>query len=590
MRFFKKLALALFAVLAALPAFADRVTPQRAAEVASAFFADGAKRGVGMEAAGVSGDAYMAFNREGGGFVVVALNDAVTPILAYSYEGRFPAADQMPANMAWWFSQVAAQIDALPEDAKADSKTKSRWDNPAPVLTKSPGAAIQYETAQWGQDDPYNNHCPVLDDEHCLTGCVATAGSILARYFRWPDAGVGTVPGKTSGVPFPEHDLGYAYDWDNMPLEYYGTPYTDAQAEAVATLMYDMGTIAYMSYGLEASSSSAETLLTGLKQYMKYNKSAYTAKRADYSEEDWLALMRHNLENGPFIYSGAGAAGGHSFIIDGVDDSGRYHANWGWEGYCNCYCDVSNFHPEGQGYDFNNIQRMLVDLVPDYDGTSGYRDELTFSAYGDYAGLTTNVTEYARNQYFTCYVGYYGPSFCQFDGKIFISLYDKNGNFKQIIDLVNTDGKTVSIPMGSFKAFYVTCKISCEIQPGDRIKAYFVGANNDGFITAGPGCVDEIIVMEDTGGGDEPDPTAGYTAAETAASTALSYAKATSVLTLTFAHPANWAVKNSGGTTLASGTAADGGNVAINLSGYASDTYTISIGSTEDPFTFTITR
>ena len=118
----------------------------------------------------------------------------------------------------------------------------------------------------------------------------------------------------------------------------------------------------------------------------------------------------------------------------------------------------------------------------------------------------------------------------------------------------------------------------------------YVGQHNEGIIDSGAGCTTEIIVMEDTGGGDEPDPTAGYSAAETAASTSLSYDKAGGILTLTFAHPANWEVKNSGGTAVSSGTATGGGNVAISLSGLASGTYTISIGSAEDPFSFTITK
>jgi len=33
----------------------------------------------------------------------------------------------------------------------------------------------------------------------------------------------------------------------------------------------------------------------------------------------------------PIIYSGSGS-GGHSFILDGYDNSGRFHFNWGWRG------------------------------------------------------------------------------------------------------------------------------------------------------------------------------------------------------------------------------------------------------------------
>ena len=223
--------------------------------------------------------------------------------------------------------------------------------------------------------------------------------------------------------------------------------------------------------------------------------------------------------------------------------------------------------------------------MPDYDGTSTGRDQLVFKKNGDYVGLSTNASEYVKNGYFICYVGMILPQVSDFSGKVYCSLYDKNGVFKQDV----TSGMDLNIPTGSYSYFYQSGGITCDIAPGDRLKVRYVGAYNDGIISSGAGCVTEIIVMEDTGG-EDPDPTAGYTAAETAASTSLAYNKASATLTLTFTNPANWTVKTSGGSTVASGIAITGGDVAIDMSGYASGTYTILVGSTEDPFSFKITK
>ncbi|MBR5034006.1 MAG: C10 family peptidase [Bacteroidales bacterium] len=592
MRYIKKLTLALLVVLTALPAFADSVTPKRAAEVAVAFFAGGAKRGAGdagLKAAEVSSDAYMAFNRDGGGFVVIALNDAVTPVLAYSPEGSFPAEKDMPAPMAWWFANLAEQINALGDGATASEAVRASWENPEPVR----GESKLYETALWSQDAPYNNNCPVVGGIHCLTGCVATAGAIIARFFQWPDAGVGTIPAKpsnVSGPDYPAHSLGHSYDWDNMPLSY--SSYSSAQAEAVATLMYDMGTMAKMAYDPDFSSASAADLLTGLKEYMKYNKGAYQVSRTEYSDAQWSQLLKSILDDyGPTVYSGLDPLyGGHSFVLDGYDEQGRFHFNWGW-GFSNCYCAIDNLVPEGMVYNFSERHQVMVGLVPDYDGTSTGRDILRFTRMKDnngneYNGLSATVTDFVENEEFVCIAAAWGPMANAFNGTLYFSLYDKNGNFKQDI----SEGFERSLPLNGFNLIGGSCMITTTIAPGDRIKVRYVGQYNEGIIDIGAGCVLEIIVMEDTGGGDEPDPTAGYTAAETAASTALSYAKSTSILTLTFAHPANWAVKHSSGVTVASGVAAAGGPVALDLSGCASGTYIISIGSADDPFTFTITK
>ena len=147
MRYIKKLLIFVAALISVLPAFADGVSPQRAAEVASAFFAGGAKRGVGDAKirTAVSTPAYMAFNREGGGFVVIALNDAVTPVLAYSPQGEFPAEKDMPLPMAWWFASLAEQINAVDDGATATEAVRASWENPEPVR----GASKLYETASW---------------------------------------------------------------------------------------------------------------------------------------------------------------------------------------------------------------------------------------------------------------------------------------------------------------------------------------------------------------------------------------------------------------------------------------------------------
>ena len=598
MRFIKKLALALLALAVALPAVAESVSKERAAEVAATFFGGPAKRGPSAGLSQVKGGdgAYMAFNREGGGFVVVALNDAAPPILAYSFDGRFPQKEEMPDNMAWWFSQLEEKMKAIDGKAEQSDDVRRRWENPAPIMTKA-GTRL-YETASWHQSEPFNNLCPMDGDDRCVTGCVAIAGAILARYFEWPDAGEGTVPGGppskpgyyTYGPAYPAHALGHTYNWANMPLNWWEVDDEQEQLE-VATLAYDMATMAEMSFGVEGSSASTSVLVSGLKTYMKYNKGARLEYRSGYDDDEWRQLLTDILDNcGPTLYSGRDSRynAGHTFIMDGYDAEGRFHFNWGWGSY-DCWCELGSAVPEGSPYIFDDLHQVAVDLVPDKSGSSGYTDALTFSASGDYAGITTNVTEYSRNTSFYCRVGFFGPVYCPFEGRIFIALYDKYGNHKEDIGRYYESGYPANIALNASSAYGETCRITCEIEPGDRIKARFVGQNNEGIIVAGPGCVDEIIVMEDSGG-EEPDPTAGYTAAQTAASTSLSYNKATARLTLTFAHPANWTVKTSGGATVASGTAATGGDVVIDTSAYSSGTYTILVGSTEDPFSFTITK
>ena len=565
-------------------ALADVVPEQKAAQTAAAFF--GSKQ-VQMTPKAVSGvqaaaPAFRAYNRDGGGFVVISGNDAVEPVLAYSETGAFPSIDQMPENMAWWFAKITKMIESIPETAKADAAVQARWANPGIPKTSS---EMLLETALWGQGTPFNDKCPEVGGERCVTGCVATAAAILARYFKWPDAGVGTIPAfHDYGAGFDAHDLGHAYDWDNMPLIYY-SGYTEAQADAVSTLMYDMGTMSRMDYGVNGSGAYTSDLLSALKTHMKYNKGAYLADRSDYSDAEWTALMKQQLEDcGPIAYSGSdvGGAGGHQFIIDGYDSQDRFHFNWGWNGGGNCYCWFTSLTPQYSSYDFANGQDALIDLVPDKDGTSTYVDKVVFYGQGDYYGIKASTSSFNRNTHFNCTAGWLYPIATSFNGSFYFALYDKDGNFKEDI----SDGYYLNIPEGWLGYFYMDCVIKSVITPGDRIKVRYVGQYNEGIVSMGSGCTTEIIVMPE----DYQDPSSGYTAAQTAAATSLSYNKTTHVLSLTCLHPAVWSLRSDNAGVLASDYADEGQRVDINLSSYPSGTYTIAIGSSEDPYTFTITK
>lgn len=592
MRVLLRIFVTMAVMLSYLYTSAEGVSEQKAAETAAAFFSKtDAKRVSGLKAVGekkAAGEtpAYRAYNRDGGGFVVIAGDDSVEPVLAYSLEGTFPSEADMPANMAWWFGHIAEQIKSIPAGTKASAEVQSRWESPA-ATSKKAASSVLYDTALWGQSAPFNNKCPESGNTRCVTGCVATAGAIIARYYRWPDRGVGTIPARdnsNSGAYYPEHDLGYDYDWDNMPLQY-GRNYTDSQADAVSTLMYDMGTLAKMQYGTGGSSAYSSYLLAGMKQYMKYNKKAYQASRTSYNDDQWIAMVKQTLsDNGPTVYGGSdvNGAGGHSFVVDGYDENDRFHFNWGWKGEGNCYCYVTALIPDGEDYNFANSQDVIINLTPDRDGTSQDLDMLAFSKDDRYSGLTTTATSFSQNVSFSCKVGWLGSMTGDFSGKFYLALYNKYGNFKQ--DVSSAYDK--SFPVNKMIAFTLSCRITTTIEPGDRIMLRYEGQNSSGIVDIGEGCSTFLIVMEDTG----DDPTAGYSAAQIAASTSLSYAKNTGVITITLQYPANWSVKNSSGTTVASGVAANAGTVTINTSQYPVGKYTISIGSATDPFTFTFTK
>ncbi len=170
---------------------------------------------------------FYIFNNEGGkGFVIIAADDCVTPILGYSYDNNF-ATENLPPNLKGWLDGYAEQIQAAVEmRATATEEIRTEWE----CLRQGRNLPIKSETVIsplistfWDQGYPYNELCP-NDGAHfsrTVTGCVATAMAQIMKYWSYPDHGFGS----HSFIPqnHPEFGTLYAdfsnttYYWDNMP-------------------------------------------------------------------------------------------------------------------------------------------------------------------------------------------------------------------------------------------------------------------------------------------------------------------------------------------------------------------------------------
>ena len=137
---------------------------------------------------------YYVFNAEGNdGFVIVSGDDRTEPILGYSDKGSLDM-DNLPPNLKGWLEEYEKQIKAI----EGSTNTVRR----APLRTTSSTPKVPIEpliTTQWGQGSPYNNLCPEIDGEHCVTGCIATAMAQVMYYHKWPQNACAAIPEYTTG-------------------------------------------------------------------------------------------------------------------------------------------------------------------------------------------------------------------------------------------------------------------------------------------------------------------------------------------------------------------------------------------------------
>lgn len=304
------------------------------------------------------------------GFVIVSGDSRAPAVLGYAEKGSFHY-DEAPENMKWWLSEYARQIGQISGDLVVGVREGLK-------TSKESGVLPLLDDIAYNQDEPFNKFCPVLPDGTTApTGCVATAVAQIMRYYGHPLTGTGshsyTWENANGGTQVLSADFGATqYDWDNM-LSSYEEGYNDDQAEAVATIMYHLGVAFEMDYA-PVSLVSSSSVPPALHGFFGYDGAMSYRSRSNYSDEDWKALIRAELEAGrPVYYGGQADGGGHAFVLDGYQADDYFHVNWGWSGHYDGYFLLDALNPEGQGTGgfeggYNRYQDMLIGIRPEAGG------------------------------------------------------------------------------------------------------------------------------------------------------------------------------------------------------------------------------
>ena len=353
-------------LMVAMPMMAERVTPETARKVAETFLNNnGAKANQLTDLTKTAGyDNLYIFNAEQG-FVVMAADDCVQPVLGYSLTSTFVAED-MPENVAWWLRGYNEEIQyAIDNQLRATSETTRMWrelvegNAKAGRATEAVAPLIQ---TKWNQNKYYNRLCPVASggpDGHAYTGCVATAMAQIMKYWSYPSSGVGSHSYTWNGQTLSANFGATTYDWANMAdyYEYYYVNGTDQYAHwlsepseeeiaAIATLMYHCGVSVDMNYGGGGSGAITAYAETAFKNYFNYKSTTQYKTKSSYSDAQWMSMLKAELDaSRPLLYCGqdpSGTSAGHAFVCDGYNSSNYFHFNWGWAGHFNGYFSLSN--------------------------------------------------------------------------------------------------------------------------------------------------------------------------------------------------------------------------------------------------------
>lgn len=350
---------------------------------------------------------YYVFNdKKNGGFVLVSGDERTEDIIGYSHTGFFDTED-LPSNVSWWLNGYMQILESLPQqEAKGNEHEIARRSSANGENSKATIAPLL--KTKWGQGAPFNDKCPLVNEEPCLTGCVATAVAQVMKYYGLPTSSKATYKYRTlthrilmPALPATE------FDWNNMLNEYdEESPY--AAKETVATLMLYCGCVLSMDYTPEGSGADSTPVCDAMEYFFNYDEGIRKVYRKNYDAQAWEELIYNELAKAyPVYYSGRNDNNGHAFVCDGYDN-GFFHINWGWSGLYDGYFKLSILYPDNGSYDetktdegYSQDQMAVINIVPkDFQGFETKVKSLSINtkySYYDLSGRQINTLQRGIN-------------------------------------------------------------------------------------------------------------------------------------------------------------------------------------------------
>lgn len=341
------------------------------------------------------------------GFSIVSADDAVIPILGYSFEGKFNTEDHPPALIEL-LEHYKDQINyAINNNLETSEETQFQWSYYSNMENAKEGSECEIWpkylnknpmlSTIWEQKCYYNDKCPYDDYivtamcccSHVWAGCVAVAMAQIMKYWNYPVSGIGShqyIDGAATPDAYGTQSADFGnttYNWNEMPDELTaggagtdGTRSSSNEIDAVSTLIYHCGVSVEMDYGYSGSytwSSDTYKVADSYENYFNYASSAEHKEKSNYTESSWESLLRNNLSyNKPIYYQGQNNTGiGHAFVLDGYTKMytesltyyAVFHINWGYEdGGYNGYFYLSDLTPGV--HNLNYYQEAIVGITP----------------------------------------------------------------------------------------------------------------------------------------------------------------------------------------------------------------------------------
>ncbi|RLD53537.1 MAG: hypothetical protein DRJ05_16285, partial [Bacteroidetes bacterium] len=344
-----------------------------------------------------------AFNFSNYGFILIAAEDAIEPILGYTFDSQYNNGPKQEGFQGVLDGYSEHIIFLRSNGIEASTEIAAEWQQ---LIHYVPGQLTSVDgskdvepllTCTWNQDWPYNYYCPEDEDgpgDHVYVGCVATAMSQIMLHWRYPTQGNGSKsyyypPYGTISANFGAT----TYDWDGM------VDNSDSKINLpMALIGFHAGVAVEMMYDWDGSGAYSTDVPYAVRQYFGYSSTCVYKSRSSYQLPAWKNMAKAELNDDcPIYYSGQlpNNGGGHAFVLDGFHyNDDMYHFNFGWSGSANGWYLITD------AGGFTNGQGMVINFFPqDDDYPYGCQPDVTYTnalgSFEDGSGPMENYDQYA---------------------------------------------------------------------------------------------------------------------------------------------------------------------------------------------------
>ena len=335
------------------------------------------------------------------GFVIVAADDLIEPIVGFAPSGQFDSSTNNPlgALVSHDLPDRIAKVKGMPA-TKAQSlflAAKYKWGQLESIKQSVSGIKTGISSVSdvrvapltqstWNQSTVNGNACynyytpPYAEGSaaNYVCGCVATAMAQVMRFWQYPVNSVGTDSFTIYVTDVAQsrslrggNGAGGPYDWSNMVLSPNSSS-TLVQRQAIGALCADAGVSVSMQYNMGNSGSSGAYMEAyngslgvagALVQVFGYANAICGENGGGNIGTGLNGMVNPNLDAGcPVLFGITDGSSGHAIVCDGYgyNQSTLYHhLNLGWSGSYTAWYNLPNIDTS---YAFNSIDSCIYNV------------------------------------------------------------------------------------------------------------------------------------------------------------------------------------------------------------------------------------